>query len=137
MIDARSRAKVSSENRYDVTNIPPAARLPVRQSEQLQRSAESICPEPDPQANQGGRKVGQHSTKQQTELEKEDLVIAECVEAIEECNDKFIQTFMYDLMSYQQATEFLLDYEADKDFLVGTVTVNDTFFFYLSSRTMK
>ena len=115
---------MSSENRYDVTNIPPAARLPVRQSEQLQRSAESTSPAPDPQASQGGRQVSQHPTKQQTELEKEDLFITECEEAIEECNAKFIQTFMYDLMSYQKATEFLLDYVADKDFLVRRDTVN-------------
>ena len=74
VIDARSRAKVSSENRYDVTNIPPAARLPVRQCEQMQRSAESTSPAPDPQASQGGRQVSQHPTKQQTEFEKKGFV---------------------------------------------------------------
>ena len=55
------------------------------------------------------------------------MFTSECEEAIEECNAKFIQTFMYDLMSYQQATEFILDYGEEKDFLVRRGTVNETF----------
>ena len=35
---------------------------------------------------------------------------------------------MYDLMSYQQATEFLLNFGADKDFQFRKDTVSDTFF---------
>ena len=43
------------------------------------------------------------------------------------CNERFIQTFMYDLISYQQATEELLDFGEYKDFLVRRDTMNDTF----------